>query len=88
MFFTTLATGSLVLELVAPLVLADRRLAQAWAAGAFAMHWGIKAVMGITFRHNLSGVVYQPYFEMEKLFEAINPRTSAIRSGRVGALAA
>lgn len=64
--FTVMAAGSLALELVAPLVLVDRRLARWWAAGAFAMHWGIFLIMGIRFRHNLCGMVYLPFFQMEK----------------------
>ncbi|MGC5614982.1 hypothetical protein [Georgenia sp. Z1491] len=65
--FTVSAAGSLVLELAAPLALLDRRLARLWAVSAFSMHWGIKAIMGITFRHNLSGVLYLPYFPLERL---------------------
>lgn len=66
-FFTAMATGSLALELFAPVFLVDKRAAQAWAVGAWGMHWGIKLVMGITFRHNLYGVLYTPYFDMEKV---------------------
>ncbi|MGC5629298.1 hypothetical protein ACPYO6_13775 [Georgenia sp. Z1344] len=68
--FKVSAAGSLVLELAAPLALLDRRLARLWAVSAFSMHWGIKAIMGITFRHNLSGVLYLPYFPLEKLLPA------------------
>ena len=65
--FRALAAGSLVLELAAPLALLDRRLARLWAAGAFGMHWGILAIMGIRFRHQLSGVLYLPYVPAERL---------------------
>ena len=68
--FTAMAAGSLAIELVAPLVLVDRRVARAWAAGAFAMHWGIYALMGIRFRHNLSGVVYLPFLPVERAVPA------------------
>ncbi len=61
LLFTALAAGSLALELLAPLALLDRRLGRAWSAAAFGMHWGIKAVMGITFRHQMSGVMYLPH---------------------------
>lgn len=66
LFFTVAATGSLVLELVAPFVLVDKRAARAWAVSAWSMHVGIYLIMGIRFRHNLSGVLYQPYLDMEK----------------------
>nr|MBA2550921.1 hypothetical protein [Nocardioidaceae bacterium] len=49
--FRLLAVGSLVIELAAPLALLDRRLGRAWAVGAFGLHWGILALMGIKFRH-------------------------------------
>jgi len=62
-----LAVGSLAAELGAPLALADRRVLRLWSVGAFAMHWGIYAVMGITFRHQMSGVMYGPAFDLERL---------------------
>lgn len=62
--FTLLAAGSLALELGAPLALLDRRLGQVWALGAFAMHWGIRAVMGIRFRHHESGILYASFFPL------------------------
>lgn len=65
--FRLMATGSLALELLAPLALLDRRLGRLWAVGAFGMHWGIKAIMGITFRHQLSGVLYLPFLELDRL---------------------
>lgn len=68
--FTVSAAGSLVLELAAPLALLDRRLARLWAVSAFSMHWGIFVIMGIRFRHNLSGVLYVPYFPVERLLPA------------------
>jgi hypothetical protein len=60
--FRLLATGSLVVELAAPLALLDQRLARAWAVGAFGMHWGVRALMGIRFRHQQSGVAFVAFF--------------------------
>lgn len=65
--FRVLAAGSLVLELIAPLTLLDRRVARLWAVSAFGMHWGIKAIMGITFRHHLCGVIYAPFVPLERI---------------------
>jgi len=69
--FRLLAAGSLGLELAAPLALLDQRLARLWAVSAFGMHWGIRVVMGIRFRHQMSGVVFLPYFPADRL----DPRT-------------
>lgn len=64
--FTGMAVISLVLELGAPLALVDRRLGRVFAVGAFAMHWGIKVIMRITFPYNLSGVMYLPLLLMPR----------------------
>lgn len=61
------AAPSLLLELGAPLALAHPVLGRLWAAGAFGMHWGIKAVMGITFRYQLSGLAYASFVPWEVL---------------------
>ena len=67
--FRLFATGSLVLELAAPLALLDRRLARIWAGPAFGMHWGIRLIMGIHFRHQMAGVAFAPYFPAEGLVQ-------------------
>lgn len=64
--FTAMAVTSLVVELGAPLALVDRRLGRLWAMGAFAMHWGILAVMGIRFRYQLAGVAFASWFDVER----------------------
>lgn len=58
---TILGVGTLVLELGAPLALLNRRLGQLWAFGTFLMHWGIWAIMGITFWYHLSGLSFLPF---------------------------
>ncbi len=65
--FRLLAVGSLVIELAAPVALLDRRLGRAWAVGAFGLHWGIYALMGIKFRHQLSGVIFASFFPVDRL---------------------
>jgi hypothetical protein len=69
--FTAMAVISLVVELAAPLALVDRRLGRIWALGAFAMHWGILAVMGIWFRYQLTGVAFAPWFEVERVLRRL-----------------
>ena len=69
--FTAMAVTSLVVELGAPLALADRRLGRFWALGAFAMHWGILAVMGIRFRYQLMGVTFASWFDVERALRRV-----------------
>jgi len=67
--FTMLAAGSLALELLAPLALFNRRIGRIWATNAFAMHWGILSVMRITFHYQLTGVMFAPFFRVERILE-------------------
>jgi len=67
--FTLLAIGSMMLEFFAPLALFNRKLGKFWAFNTFLMHWGIYFVMGITFEHHLSGVLFAPFFRVERLLE-------------------
>lgn len=54
------AATALAVELGAPLALLDRRIGRLWSAAAWSMHVGIRALMRITFRHQLSSVPYVP----------------------------
>ncbi len=65
--FTVVGIMSLVVELGAPAVLAYRRVSKAWALAAFGMHWGIYFIMGILFRYQLAGLVFLPFFPVERL---------------------
>jgi hypothetical protein len=69
--FRALAVGSLAVELLAPASLVSRRASQAWALNAFAMHWGILAIMGIRFRYQLAGVAFAPFFAVERPLGAV-----------------
>ncbi|MFC7465816.1 hypothetical protein [Brachybacterium sp. GCM10030252] len=62
--FTAMAAASLAVEFGAPLAVLDRRAGRVFAGAAFAMHWGIRAIMRITFPYNLSGVLYLPLLLM------------------------
>jgi hypothetical protein len=63
----TMAVGSLVLELGAPVALVSRRLGRAWAVAAWSLHVGILAVMRIRFRYQLSGVAYASFLDLERV---------------------
>src|SRR6266566_3927203 len=67
--FALLAVGSLALEFFAPLALLNKRLGRVWAVSTFFMHWGILCVMHITFRYHLSGVLFAPFFRVERLVD-------------------
>ncbi len=77
--FTVMAVVSLAAELGAPLALAHRRLGRLWAVGAFGMHWGILAVMGIRFRYQLSGAAFLSWFDLERLPAALRRAVPARR---------
>lgn len=65
--FHVMAASSLVLELGAPLALLHPRLGQLWAVAAWLMHWGIYAMMGISFRYQMSGLLFVPFFVLGRL---------------------
>jgi predicted DCC family thiol-disulfide oxidoreductase YuxK len=49
----------------------NRRFGRFWAINAFLMHWGILFVMRITFTYQLSGVMFAPFFEVERLADRV-----------------
>jgi len=70
--FTVLAVGSFAIEFFAPVALLNKRVGRFWAINAFLMHWGIYFVMGITFRYHLWGVIFAPFFPVERLGEWVS----------------
>ena len=66
-----LAFGSLVLELGAPLALLGARLGWLWALGAFAMHWGIYAIMGIEFWYPMLGFAFASFLVDDRLVSRV-----------------
>lgn len=64
-----LAAGSLGLELFAPLVLLDRRLAVLFILAGLGLHWGIYMTMGIPFVYHLHGYVYVPFVPWDWLYD-------------------
>jgi hypothetical protein len=65
--FTIMGIGSLVLELAAPLSLVNKRLSQLWATGAFQLHWGIFMLMKIRFRYQMAGLIFAPFFDLDRI---------------------
>lgn len=64
--FAPFAVAALGVELASPLALADKRLGYLFAVSAWAMHMGIRVVMGIKFTYNLSGISYLGFFPWGK----------------------
>lgn len=67
--FKLLAIGSMIVELAAPAILLDKRVSRLWAIGAFLLHWGIYFVMKITFRYQLTGLLFTSFFEIERIVD-------------------
>ncbi len=72
--FTILGAASLIAELGAPFALLHRRLGYGWAANTFIMHWGIFALMSITFRYQLTGLIFLSFLPLERLVDAFRRR--------------
>lgn len=77
--WTSAAVGSLVLELIAPLVLLRRRAGQAWATSMLGVHWGIYIIMRIKFPYQMSGLNFAAWLDLERL-----PGTAATLYSRRG----
>lgn len=69
--FTLLATGSLALELLAPLSLFSRRFARLWVPAMVGFHLGIVALMAIVFPYPLCGVAFASFYRCEKVMERL-----------------
>ena len=65
--FLIMGIGTLILELGAPFVVLNRKIGKLWAIGTWLMHWGIYFIMGITFRYQMTGLIFLPFFDVEKL---------------------
>ncbi len=74
--FTFIGVLSMVTELFAPVAILNRRVGMFWALNAFAMHWGILFVMGITFRYQLMGIIFLSFFPGELLAKPVEPLLS------------
>ncbi len=65
--FTLIGVASMIVEIGAPLALLNRYAGMFWALNAYAMHWGILFIMGITFRYQLMGMIFLSFFPVERL---------------------
>ncbi len=83
LLFAMMGIGTLVMELGAPLALFSKRFGRLWSIGAFFGHWGIYFVMGITFRYQLLGVIFAPFFPVERPVEWMIEKTRRYFSSSV-----
>ena len=65
--FQFLAFVSLSLELGAPLVILNRRLARLWSVAMWAFHVGVFAIMAILFLYPITFIAFAPFFRTERL---------------------
>lgn len=65
-FFLLLGIGTMIIELGAPFALLRSRLGKYWAVLTWLMHWGIYFIMGIRFQYQMSGLIFLPFFEIER----------------------
>ena len=78
--FSVAGTGTILLELGAPLALFHKRLSRLWIMGALCMHWGILTVMGIEFDYQFSGLAFLSFFEIENVIGAAQSKLAAAQS--------
>jgi len=65
--FTAIGISSILLELGAPFAVINRRIGYIWSLLTLGMHWGIYWLMGITFRYQMAGIIFLPFFPIEKI---------------------
>ncbi len=65
--FSPLAVMTLVAELGGILALLHRRIALVWVLLVVGFHWGVLALMAITFSFPMSGVPFLCFFPLEKI---------------------
>jgi predicted DCC family thiol-disulfide oxidoreductase YuxK len=72
--FLLMGLFTLVVELGAPLALWSKRTRAVWALATWGMHWGILLLMGISFRYQLSGLIFLSFFEIEKILPGLRSK--------------
>ncbi|MEM0940129.1 MAG: DCC1-like thiol-disulfide oxidoreductase family protein [Bacteroidota bacterium] len=66
--FLLMGLFTFIVELGAPLALYKKRWGKLWAFLTWCMHWGIYFIMGITFRYQMTGLIFLSFFAPEKSF--------------------
>lgn len=66
----------MVVELGAPLVMLNKRIARLWVVLTLLMHWGVFFIMGIRFYHQMTGIIFLPFLEPEKWWAYLTKKLS------------
>lgn len=70
--FGAIAGGTLAIELGAFVAMAEGKLRWAWVIGAWLMHLGIVAGMGISFPYPISGVAFASFLPLERAMHRLD----------------
>jgi hypothetical protein len=65
--FQALAVVSLILELAAPLVMFQAKVAKVWSVAMWGFHLGVLALMAILFPYPVTFIAFAPFFRTERL---------------------
>lgn len=80
--FRVLACITVVAELAAPVALIGPRVAGVWVAVVMGFHWGVLALMMITFPYQMLGVAFVGFFSVERVGHGVVARWRRRRSRR------
>ena len=64
---TVIGIGAITVEVGSIVALFHERIGRLWAVAAYGMHWGIHAVMDISFWYHLTGLAFAPFLVSEEL---------------------
>jgi predicted DCC family thiol-disulfide oxidoreductase YuxK len=64
--FLIMGIVTMIVELGAPFFIWNKYARMGWALLTWSMHWGIFFIMGITFRYQMSGLIFLSFFDVEK----------------------
>ncbi|BFP42453.1 hypothetical protein FGF1_32980 [Flavobacteriaceae bacterium GF1] len=81
--FFLLGIFTFIVELGAPLALYKKRWGRFWAVLTWGMHWGIYFIMGITFRYQMTGLIFLSFFAPEKLLTKARKKVANTTNGTV-----
>jgi predicted DCC family thiol-disulfide oxidoreductase YuxK len=85
--FLIMGIVTMIVELGAPFALLSKRTRVAWAFLTWGMHWGIFFMMGITFRYQMSGLIFMPFFAVEKFIPWVRSKLGFDRPSESGTIA-
>ncbi len=76
--FGALAAISLFLEIAAPLVMLQSKVAKVWSAAMWGFHVGVLALMAILFPYPVTFIAFAPFFRTERLAPGLRRLASRV----------